>query len=125
MPAPSPKNTPDTASEALDQLEQDLEGLDKAAAAANLNDLVLGMSPALAATSLYLSNAHSLSVLYENAVATQQQQTQLAQASLKAGLKQLHALASQGAQAADARMDPDQSIIDLLKAVKEMGAPGR
>ncbi|WP_168206357.1 RebB family R body protein [Labrenzia sp. PHM005] len=108
------------AGDPITELENELEALSKIGEAANLNDLVLGMSPAMAATSIYVSNANSLSILYENAVATQQQQTQLAQSALKAGIAQLQKITDSSSTAAATSENPDQDILSLLKALKEV-----
>lgn len=115
---PQPKQA-GPADDPITELETELEALSKIGEAANLNDLVLGISPALAATSIYVSNANSLSILYENAVATQQQQTQLAQSALKAGIAQLQKITGSSSAAAAAAENPDQDILTLLKALKE------
>ncbi len=115
---PQPKQA-GPADDPITELETELEALSKIGEAANLNDLVLGISPALAATSIYVSNANSLSILYENDVATQQQQTQLAQSALKAGIAQLQQVPGRRSAAAAAAEDPDQDILTLLKALKE------
>ena len=119
MPTKSQTQAANAASDPIEDLEVEMEALSKIGEAANLNDMVLGVSPALAAASLYVSNANSLSVLYENAVATQQQQTQLAQAALKAGIAQMQKMTESSGSAAAAAANPDQDVINLLKALKE------
>jgi hypothetical protein len=118
MPSKSQAQPEQSADAPLNTLESDMETLAKIGEAASLNDLVLGLSPAVAVASLYVSNANSLSILYENAVATQQQQTQLAQSALKAGIAQLHKVTESSSAAAAAAENPDQNLLDLLKAVK-------
>ncbi len=118
MPSKSQAQPEQSADAPLNTLEADMETLAKIGEAASLNDLVLGLSPAVAVASLYVSNANSLSILYENAVATQQQQTHLAQSALKAGIAQLHKVTESSSAAAAAAENPDQDLLDLLKAVK-------
>jgi hypothetical protein len=118
MPNKSQAQPEQSADAPLNILEADMETLAKIGEAASLNDLVLGLSPAVAVASLYVSNANSLSILYENAVATQQQQTQLAQSALKTGIAQLHKVTESSSAAAAAAENPDQDLLDLLKAVK-------
>ncbi len=118
MPSKSQAQPEQPADMPLNTLEADIKTLSKIGEAANLNDLVLGLSPAVAAASLYVSNANSLSILYENSVATQQQQTQLGQCALKAGIAQLHKVIESSSDAAAAAENPDQDLLDLLKALK-------
>ncbi|WP_420340309.1 RebB family R body protein [Roseibium sp.] len=118
MPSKSQAQPEQSADVPLNSLEADIETLAKIGEAASLNDLVLGLSPAVAVASLYVSNSNSLSILYENAVATQQQQTQLAQNALKAGIAQLHKVTESSSAAAAAAENPDQDLLDLLKVVK-------
>ncbi|MBO9425353.1 RebB family R body protein [Labrenzia sp. R4_1] len=118
MPSKSQAQPEQSADVPLNSLEADMEILAKIGEAASLNDLVLGLSPAVAVASLYVSNANSLSILYDNAVATQQQQTHLAQSALKAGIAQLHKVTESSSAAAAAAENPDQDLLDLLKAVK-------
>ncbi len=120
MPTKSQNQTSGSINDALADLEAETETLSKIGDAANLNDLVLGVSPAVAAASLYVSNVNSLSILYENAVSAQQQQTQLAQNALNAGLAQLRKLTESSSEAAVAVEDPDQDILTLLKKLKKM-----
>ncbi|MBO9419979.1 RebB family R body protein [Labrenzia sp. R4_2] len=118
MPSKSQAQLEQSADVPINTLEADMETLAKIGEAASLNDLVLGLSPAVAVASLYVSNANSLSILYENAVATQQQQTQLAQSALKAGIAQMDKVTESSSAAAASAENPDQDLLDLLKALK-------
>lgn len=120
MPTKTQTQTTGSPAEPMTGLETEIEALSKIGEAANLNDLVLGISPAVAAASLYVSNANSLSILYENAVAAQQQQTNLAQIALNAGLGQLKNLTESGAKAAAAAENPDQDILAILEKLKKL-----
>jgi hypothetical protein len=66
------------------------------------NVKVIGEAPAMALGSLYQAMAHSTGVLFENAVAAQQQQNTLSQAAANMGVMQIYALdTSVGAGAAE------------------------
>jgi hypothetical protein len=66
------------------------------------NVKVIGEAPAMALGSLYQTMAHSTGVLFENAVAAQQQQNTLSQAAANMGVMQIYALdTSVGAGAAE------------------------
>lgn len=54
------------------------------------NVTVLGEAPAMAMSSLYQTMAHSLGLMFENAVAAQQQQNILAQAATAQGVTLLY-----------------------------------
>lgn len=108
------------AEEAIEELQTEIETLSKIGEAANLDTLVLGMSPAVAAMSLYTSNVQSLDILYENAVATQNQQTQLAQNALQAGIAQMRKVTSGETAAVAARTNPDKDIVELLETIKKL-----
>lgn len=56
------------------------------------NVTVLGEAPAMALGSLYQTMAHSLGLMFENAVNAQQQQNILAQAATTQGVMQIYAL---------------------------------
>ncbi|MDR1648380.1 MAG: RebB family R body protein [Zoogloeaceae bacterium] len=66
------------------------------------NVKVIGEAPAMAMGSLYQAMAHSTGVLFENAVAAQQQQNTLSQAAANMGVMQIYALdTATGAGAAE------------------------
>lgn len=64
---------------------------------------VLGDSPAFALASVYQSMAHSTGLLFENAVAAQQQQNTLAQAAANQGVMQIYSLDTTAAAGAAPR----------------------
>lgn len=82
---------------------------------ANLN--VLGDGPAMAMGSVYQSLAHSTGILFENAVAAQQQQAVLAQAATNVGVMQLYSLAAQSADKLASSDVPD-NMLALLTALR-------
>lgn len=53
---------------------------------------VVGEAPAMALGQVYQATAHSLSILFENAVQAQQQQAILAQAATTQGVMQIYSL---------------------------------
>ncbi|MBP7705176.1 MAG: RebB family R body protein [Caulobacter sp.] len=55
------------------------------------NVKVVGEAPAMALGSVYQTAAHSLGLLFENAVAAQQQQNTIAQAAVAQGVAQIYA----------------------------------
>jgi hypothetical protein len=66
------------------------------------NVKVIGEAPAMALGSLYQAMAHSTGVLFDKAVASQQQQNTLSQAAANMGVMQIYALdTSTGAGAAE------------------------
>lgn len=87
---------------------------------ANLN--VLGDGPAMAMGSVYQSLAHSTGILFENAVAAQQQQAVLAQAATNVGVMQLYSLAAQSADKIASSDVPD-NMMSLLTALRAAGGP--
>ncbi|WP_045728159.1 RebB family R body protein [Xanthomonas sp. GPE 39] len=56
------------------------------------NVKVVGEAPAIAISSLYQTMAHSTGILFENAVAAQQQQNTLAQAAANQGVMQIYSV---------------------------------
>ncbi|CTQ70971.1 MAG: RebB family R body protein [Labrenzia sp.] len=56
------------------------------------NVKVVGEAPAMAISTLYQSMAHSTGILFENAVAAQQQQNILAQAAANQGVMQIYSM---------------------------------
>lgn len=56
------------------------------------NIKVLGEAPAMAMGAIYQTLAHSTGILFENAVANQQQQATLAQAAANQGVMQIYSL---------------------------------
>lgn len=64
------------------------------------NVKVIGEAPAMALGQVYQATAHSLSILFENAVQAQQQQAILAQAATTQGIAMLYSLDTAAAGAA-------------------------
>ncbi|WP_242112316.1 RebB family R body protein [Luteimonas aquatica] len=56
------------------------------------NVKVVGESPAIAISTLYQALAHSTGILFENAVAAQQQQNTLSQAAANQGVMQIYSM---------------------------------
>lgn len=84
------------------------------------NVKVLGDGPAMAMGSIYQSLAHSTGLLFENAVAAQQQQSVLAQAATNVGVMQLYSLAAQSADKIGQSDVPD-NMLSLLTALRATG----
>ena len=84
------------------------------------NVKVVAESPAMAMGNLYQSLAHSTGILFENAVAAQQQQNTLAQAAANQGVIQIYSLDTTAAAAATgkvAQTDVPDSLTSLLAAL--------
>ncbi|AOZ50590.1 RebB family R body protein [Chromobacterium vaccinii] len=64
------------------------------------NVKVLGEAPAMAMGSIYQTMAHSTGILFQNAVAAQQQQNTLAQAAANQGIMQIYSLNTMAGAAA-------------------------
>ncbi|NVK33073.1 MAG: RebB family R body protein [Rhodobacteraceae bacterium] len=77
------------------------------------NVKVVGESPAMALSTLYQSMAHSTGVLFENAVAAQQQQNSLAQAATNQGVMQIYSLDTMAAAGATEKVG-ETGIADNL-----------
>lgn len=69
------------------------------------NVKVVGEAPAYAMATVYQSLAHSVGILFENAVSTQQQQNILAQASTTQGIMQIYSLDTVATAAGVAKED--------------------
>lgn len=85
------------------------------------NVKVLGEAPAMAMGSLYQTLAHSTGILFENAVAAQQQQNTLAQAAANQGVMQIYSIdtvAGAVATAKIAQSDVPDTMLSLLTALK-------
>ncbi|SHM18815.1 RebB family R body protein [Roseibium suaedae] len=81
------------------------------------NVKVVGESPAMALSTMYQAMAHSTGVLFENAVAAQQQQNILAQASVNQGVMQIYSLdttAAAGASEKVAQTGVSDNLTSLL-----------
>ncbi|WP_369980047.1 RebB family R body protein [Xanthomonas bundabergensis] len=94
------------------------------------NVKVIGEAPAFAMGSIYQSLAHSSGILYENAVASQQQQNTLAQAANNQGVMQIYSLDTTAAAGASEKIaqtgvsDNLTSLMTVLQAFKGGGVPG-
>ncbi len=92
------------------------------------NVKVVGESPAMAISTLYQSLAHSTGVLFENAVAAQQQQTILAQAAVNQGVMQIYSLdttAAAGASEKVAQTGVADNLTSLLSVLQAFSNPQR
>ncbi|MBB4125846.1 argininosuccinate synthase [Xanthomonas translucens] len=91
------------------------------------NVKVIGEAPAFAMGSIYQSLAHSSGILYENAVASQQQQNTLAQAANNQGVMQVYSLDTTAAAGASEKVaqtgvsDNLTSLMTVLQAFKGGG----
>ncbi|MFC6841696.1 RebB family R body protein [Xanthomonas theicola] len=95
------------------------------------NVKVIGEAPAFAMGSIYQSLAHSSGILYQNAVASQQQQNTLAQAANNQGVMQIYSLDTTAAAGASEKIaqtgvsDNLTSLMTVLQAFKgSSGVPG-
>jgi hypothetical protein len=66
--------------------------------------------------------AHSMGILFENAVAAQQQQAVLAQAATNVGVMQLYSAATDAASKL-AQSDVPDNMLSLLSALRAMSSP--
>lgn len=82
---------------------------------------VLGDVPAMAMGTVYQSLAHSIGLMFENAVAAQQQQAVLAQAATTVGVTQLYGLA--GNLGKLAQSDAPDNMLSLLTALRAATGP--
>ena len=86
-------------------------------AVTQVNVKVLGEAPAEALGSLYQSMAHSTGILFENAVADQQQQNTEAQAATNQGVMQIYSVdtaAAAGATEKIAQTGVSDNLTSLL-----------
>lgn len=88
------------------------------------NVKVIGEAPAFAMGSLYQSLAHSTGILFENAVAAQQQQNTLAQAAANQGVMQIYSVDTVAAAGATEKVaqtgvaDNLTSLLTVLNAFR-------
>lgn len=93
------------------------------------NVKVLGEAPAMAMGSIYQSLAHSTGILFENAVAAQQQQNTLAQAAANMGVMQIYSLDTTAAAGATEKIaqtgiaDNLTSLLAVLNAFRMQASP--
>lgn len=92
------------------------------------NIKVIGEAPAFAMGSIYQSMAHSTGILFENAVAAQQQQNTLAQAAANQGVMQIYSIDTTAAAGATEKpaqtgvADNLTSLLTILNAFKDKDA---
>jgi len=85
------------------------------------NVKVIGEAPAMAMGSVYQALAHSFGIMFENAVATQQQQNTLAQAASNQGVMQIYSLdttATAGASEKVAQTGVADNLTSLMTVLK-------
>lgn len=93
------------------------------------NVKVVGEAPAIAMGSIYQSLAHSTGILFENAVAAQQQQNIIAQAAANQGVIQIYSLDTTAAAGVTEKVaqtgvsDNLTSLLTVLRAVQPQPAP--
>lgn len=90
------------------------------------NVKVIAESPAFAMSSIYQSLAHSTGILFENAVAAQQQQNTLAMAATNQGIMQIYSLdttAAAGAAHKVAQTGVADNLTSLLTVLNAMRNP--
>ena len=89
------------------------------------NVKVVGEAPAMALGSIYQTMAHSTGILFENAVAAQQQQNTLTQAAANQGVMQIYTLDTTAAAGASEKVAqtgvPDNltSLLTVLNAFRQ------
>jgi hypothetical protein len=88
------------------------------------NVAVLAAAPAMAMGSIYQSAAHSLGILYQNAVLAQQQSAISAQAAANQGVIQIYAMNSMAAAVATAKLATAnrakefQTLLAIVRAMR-------
>lgn len=91
------------------------------------NVKVLGDAPAMAMGAVYQSLAHSTGILYENAVAQQQQNAVCAQASTNQGVIQIYSVNTMAGAVAATKIgqsDTPETLMTLVTALKAVGGGG-
>lgn len=91
-------------------------------AVAQQNVSVLAAAPTMAMGAIYQSAAHSLGILYQNAVQAQRQSSICAQASTNQGVIQIYALGSMAAATAAAKQVRANRVNDLLLVIAALKA---
>lgn len=92
------------------------------------NVKVVAEAPAMAMATMYQTMAHSTGILFENAVAAQQQQNILAQAAVNQGVMQIYSLdttAAAGASEKVAQTGVSDNLTSLLTVLQALGTGGR
>lgn len=88
------------------------------------NVQVIADAPAMAMGTVYQSMAHSLGIMFENAVNAQQQQNMLAQAATTQGVMQIYSVDTMSDAAASAKLaqsDVPDNLLSLLAALRAFG----
>ncbi|WP_417686049.1 RebB family R body protein [Roseibium sp.] len=88
------------------------------APAADVDALVLGLSPAVATSALYASLVHSMGALFENSVAAQKRQTLMGDVALLEGILQNLTASAMNLADDKAMLDPAEELAAILKALK-------
>lgn len=89
------------------------------------NVKVVGEAPAMAMGTIYQSMAHSTGILFENAVAAQQQQNTLTQAATNQGVMQIYSVDTTAAAGATEKVgqtgiaDNLTSLLTVLNAFRQ------
>lgn len=89
------------------------------------NVKVVGEAPAMAMGSIYQTMAHSTGILFENAVAAQQQQNTLTQAATNQGVMQIYSVDTTAAAGATEKVaqtgvaDNLTSLLTVLSAFRQ------
>ncbi|MCD9030546.1 RebB family R body protein [Luteimonas sp. Y-2-2-4F] len=92
------------------------------------NVKVVGEAPAIAVGTIYQSLAHSTGILFENAVAAQQQQNTLAQAAANQGVMQIYSLdtmSDAGATEKVGQSGVSDNLTSLLTVLQAFTSSGR
>ncbi|WP_150526108.1 RebB family R body protein [Roseibium sediminis] len=92
------------------------------------NVKVVAESPAMAISTLYQSMAHSNGILFENAVAAQQQQNTLSQAAANQGVMQIYSMdtmAGAGATEKVGQTGVADNLTGLLTVLNAFNSGGR
>ncbi|TXH67354.1 MAG: R body protein RebB-like protein [Lysobacteraceae bacterium] len=86
---------------------------------------VVGESPAMAMGLVYQSEAHSMGILFENAVATQQRQNTMSMAATNVGILQMYGLepvasAGDGQKLAQTGVSDDVAMATMAELIKSI-----
>lgn len=94
------------------------------------NVKVVSEAPAMAMGTVYQAMGHSTGILFENAVASAQQQNALSQAAANMGIMQIYSLDTTATAGASEKMGgvgvPDQmsALLSVVQAFRNAGASG-
>ncbi len=84
----------------------------------------IAAAPAIATAAIYQSSAHSISILYQNAVQAQQLAAICGQASTNMGVIQIYSAGTMAGAAATAKIAQSSSADNLLAALAVLRALG-